>query len=138
MSEGVRSYLILSVRCGIDGLDQNLSRSNPSHTLVDQRSKSFSYLPVAMDEGAVAGDDAPWPDLPPPHTAAQTQILRVLRDGKTQVNTKEESYQGMGGHRDPTMVNGGAAVILWLRRANPYTEEGPKVKQSTRELPWFR
>ena len=87
MSEGVRSHLILSVRRGIDGLDQNLSQSNHSHTLVDQRSKGFSYLPVAMDEGAVAGDDAPWPDLPPPHTDTQTRIPRVLRDEKAKVNT---------------------------------------------------
>jgi hypothetical protein len=111
MSEGVRSYLILSVRCGIDGLDQKLSRSNPSHTLVDQRSKGFSYLPVAMDEGAVAGDGAPWPDLPPPHTAAQTRILQVLHTEKTKANTTGGYYRHIRRRRGLVTVNGGAAAI---------------------------
>jgi hypothetical protein len=44
MSEGVRSYLILSVRRDIDGLDRSLSRSNHSHPLVDQRSKGISLI----------------------------------------------------------------------------------------------
>jgi hypothetical protein len=112
MSEGVRSYLILSVRRGIDGLDRNLSRSNHSHTLVDQRSKGFSYLPVAMDEGAVAGDGAPWLDLPPPHTAAQTRILRVLHAEKTKANTTGGYYRRIRRRRGPMTVNGGA-VTIW-------------------------
>jgi hypothetical protein len=124
MSEGVRSYLILSVRRGIDGLDRNLSRSNHSHTLVDQRSKGFSYLPVAMDEGGVAGDGAPWPDLPPPHTAAQTRILRVLHAEKTKANTTGGYYQCIRRRRGPVAVNGGVAAI-WSSNGQFTNTGGP-------------
>jgi hypothetical protein len=43
----------------------------------------------------------------------------VLRDEKAKVNIKGGSYQGMGGRRDPVTVDGGAVVVLWLRRAIP-------------------
>jgi hypothetical protein len=64
-------------------------------------------------------DDAPWTDPPTPHTAAQTQIPRVLRDEKAKVNIKGGSYQGMQGRRDPVTMDGGVAVVFGSGEQSP-------------------
>jgi hypothetical protein len=42
-------------------------------------------------------------------------ITLAIRTKENQANTIGGSYQGMGGRRDPVTVDGGAAVVLWLR-----------------------
>ena len=85
--------------------------------------RSLGYpLPLVTNRGGTQGQysGASW--LVPPDSSTHgytTRIPWVLHDGKTQVNTKEESYQGMGGRRDLVTVDGGAVVVLWLRRAIP-------------------
>jgi hypothetical protein len=84
------------------------------------------FLPPTKKNSGQGSTAAPWP-VPPrsPTHGCTTRIPRVLRDEKAKVNTKGGSYQGMGGRRDPVTVDGGAAVVLWLRRAIPMLHKPP-------------
>jgi hypothetical protein len=97
MSEGVRSYLILSIRRDIDGLDRSLSRSNHRLPLVDQWSKVISlisptraYIQGRRWTGPAA---APWSGDSPHAQLLHFLIKRCYTKLGTWVSSGDGSHQ---------------------------------------------
>jgi hypothetical protein len=73
---------------------------------------------------------------PPPQTAMQNRIPRVLHDEKAKVNTKGRSYQGIGGRRDLASKKGSTVGEDGASATIPNTTMTPEPTEMLIYDPW--